>query len=173
MVAGSLSIHAWFSPGSACGASEASRSARQAGGFTPDKIAILNALLLNDTDLTFTGVNVHIVNGLNGTEMTNGGGSLIIGYNEAGTTFTQARNGSHNLVVGQANNYTSYGGIVAGFNTTTAPYASVTGGQSNTANSGHTSVSGGRNFTENTDYGWKAGGASGIPFPTEGSFASD
>ena len=221
------------------------------------------------TLLTIKGVNVQIVSG-SGSTNDNGNllglGNLIIGYNENDPGFTQARTGSHNLVVGTGHNYLSYGGLVAGQNNLiSGPYATVTGGQNNVASSGHdsvsggsgnvasggsssvsggsantasasyasvsggylntvsnlyasisggqenaaggesssisggrfnttgtnynyasvsggydntaggyyASVSGGSELTENTIAGWKAGSESGVPFPTEGNFASD
>jgi len=105
-----------------------------------------------NTELFFSGVNVHIVNGLGATNgnpnapfdfrgdlgpvATNGLGNLIIGYNSSRSTFneTDTRTGSHNLVLGDGNNYSSFGGIIGGqTNTISGPYASVTGGSSNAA----------------------------------------
>ncbi len=124
--------------------------------------AITNLFSLSDgvaqkTELTLTGVNLHIVNGLGatngepnnptdtGTPVTNGLGNLIIGYNEARTNgFVNTRTGSHNLILGDFEEYSSYGGIVAGyFNTISAPFASVSGGEDNTASGYVSSVSGG------------------------------
>ena len=110
-----------------------------------------------NTELTLTAVNLHIVNGLGatngepnnptdtGTPVTNGLGNLIIGYNEARTNgFVNTRTGSHNLILGDFEEYSSYGGIVAGyFNTISAPFASVSGGEDNTASGYVSSVSGG------------------------------
>src|SRR5205807_10532964 len=79
--------------------------------------------------LRITGANLQIVDGTGTTDgAPNGLGNLIIGYNEdAASPLT--RTGSHNLVVGVGNSYSSYGGIVAGAsNTVSGPYASVTGG---------------------------------------------
>ena len=118
-------------------------------GLTSNNLAVLKVLSLSNgvgtnTELTITGVNLHLVNGLGSTETANSLGNLIVGYDETDPQFTQNRTGSHNLVVGMGNNYLSYGGIVAGqSNLISAPYASVTGGQDNVANSGHASVSGG------------------------------
>ena len=89
----------------------------------------------------FTGVNVQIVNGLNTTATTNGLGNLIVGYNEA--LGVQQRGGSHNLVVGDQNNYTSYGMVVGFANTISARYATVSGGVNNSATGNYASVSGG------------------------------
>ncbi len=93
----------------------------------------------------FSGCNVCIVNGLGATNgytpdptsadpslvQTNGLGNLILGYNES---FGEARTGSHNLVLGTHNAYTSFSGVVAGAdNTISAPFASIYGGVVNTA----------------------------------------
>ena len=66
------------------------------------------------------------------TGTTNRYGNLIIGYdkNEGST-----RTGSHNLVVGDLHEYTSYGGIVSGTeNTLAGPNAAILGGGQNHAN---------------------------------------
>ena len=96
-------------------------------------------------DITFSGVNVRVVSGSGSTSGTvNGYGNLIIGYNEPRPGVFD-RTGSHNLVVGSRHNYSSYGGIIAGFqNTMSAEYASLTGGNNNRACGPNASVSGGR-----------------------------
>ena len=106
----------------------------------------------------FEGVNVQIVNGSGTTDgETTGTGNLIIGYNELRETpgepvdcsdrwVCDYRGGSHMLVIGEANNYTSdsHGGMVVGnWNETSAPFASVSGGANNTASGEASSVSGG------------------------------
>jgi hypothetical protein len=89
----------------------------------------------------FSGVNVQVVNGEGKTESTNGEGNLVIGYDENPGTQT----GSHNLVLGGRQTFTSYGGILGGFlNTITGPYASVSGGDLNTASADGASVTGGQ-----------------------------
>ena len=110
----------------------------------------LKALLLNVTrvgnDITFSGVNVHIVNGTDMTVGTvNGFGNLIVGYNEE-RPYNNNRTGSHNIIVGTFQNYSSFGGLVAGFgNTISGDFASVSGGSGNTASGNRSSVSGGSN----------------------------
>jgi hypothetical protein len=112
-----------------------------------------------------TGVNLQVVNGLSRTETINGAGNLLIGYDEvnvfpidplcsrasarnAGLILNEAdclanggafsithKSGSHNLVMGSQNNYSSFGGIVAGrFNSINQIYGSVLGGVDNVAN---------------------------------------
>ena len=112
------------------------------------EVAALKALLLNITrtgnDIHFNGVNVHVNNGTGTTNGTvNGLGNLIVGYNETRAS-GNVRTGSHNFIVGLQNNYSSYGGIVAGMtNTVSGVFASVTGGSGNIASGGYSSVSGG------------------------------
>ena len=111
----------------------------------------------------FSGVNVQIVNGLGATNgyrddpvtndtlltTTNGVGNLIVGYNELRMLpfpfpLPNDRTGSHNIVVGTRNDYTSYGGLVAGdFNASSGPYSSVAGGNDNQALGLYASISGG------------------------------
>ena len=83
------------------------------------------------TELTLSGVNVHIVNGDESmaTDSTNGLGNLIIGYNDSNSTLAAINSGSHNLVLGRANQYSSFGGIVGGVNNViSGAYATVLGG---------------------------------------------
>jgi hypothetical protein len=111
-----------------------------------------------------SGVNFQVVNGLNRTESINGAGNILIGYDEAttfatdplcslararngspvtteaecltagGLFGTQHKSGSHNLVMGTENGYSSFAGIVAGrLNFINDDYASVFGGVDNRA----------------------------------------
>ena len=124
----------------------------------------------------FVGCNVEILSGSGRTDdnVPNGGtltglGNLIIGYNEPRFT-DDARSGSHNLVMGQLNNYTSYGGIVAGhFNVLSGPFSSITGGYANTASGQYTSVSGG---TYNTASGQSAAVSGGTANTASGPYAA-
>jgi hypothetical protein len=61
-------------------------------------------------DVFITGANLHLVNGLDGTETTNGLGNLIVGYNETRFEEENIRTGSHNVVVGLQHNFSSFGG---------------------------------------------------------------
>ena len=137
------------------------------------KAALAASVALKDTlsietvngvrTVRFTGVNLQIVNGTNNTEIVNGSGNLIVGYDEAntttktvcslatdvngnslttesnclaagGTVAVRQKTGSHNLVMGSQNSYSSAGGIVAGSgNFITALYASNLGGTGNFA----------------------------------------
>lgn len=115
-------------------------------------LALNNTLTKDDTgDVTvvrLTGVNLQIVNGQGDTETANGAGNLIVGYNEAPPGLTaEERAGSHNLVVGSRNRYSSYAGIVAGKdNEISGDYATITGGQFNIASGIFSHVSGGGGF---------------------------
>ena len=111
--------------------------------------------------LRISRIKVQIVNGTGATNgypadpdsidpldtQTNGVGNLIVGYNELGNVwFGDDRTGSHNLVVGHGNSYTSFGGRVGPLNNAVSgPFASVVGGQINTASGPLSSVSGGFN----------------------------
>lgn len=82
-------------------------------------------------DFFFEGCNVHVRNGDSTTNTKNNLGNLIIGYNEERGTGSD-RTGSHNLVIGDLHNYSSYGGLVAGYhNDINGDWASVTGGYGN------------------------------------------
>nr|CAA9294406.1 hypothetical protein AVDCRST_MAG63-4890 [uncultured Armatimonadetes bacterium] len=119
------------------------------------------AISRSGNELFITGVNVHIRDGSGYTDsgIAHGGpgsglGNLIIGYNELRGDGTDARNGAHNLIVGNRNNFTSYGCLVAGYvNSVEAPYANVTGGFKNAVRWTHASVTGG---SENLASGWSS-----------------
>ena len=70
-------------------------------------------------EIYITGANLHVVNGEGKTEITNSLGNVIIGYNESRYPDPDIRTGSHMLVVGNANNYSTFGGVVVGYNNTT------------------------------------------------------
>ena len=129
-------------------------------GLSAANSAILNTFSLSGTDLSITGVNVHILDGTDKTASPSGLGNLIIGYNKPRGYGLDARTGSHNLVLGDLNNYTSFGGLVAGKNNgVSGQYASVSGGQSNTASGDFSSVSGGEfnrasNYTSSVSGGY-------------------
>jgi hypothetical protein len=97
--------------------------------------------------VTFFGANIHIENGKEKTNTSNGLGNLIIGYNEGRTDNKPTlKTGSHNVVLGSGQSYSSYGGLVTGSqNTISGPYASVSGGLGNEASGQFSSISGGTN----------------------------
>ena len=117
---------------------------------------------VSGTDVTLTGYNLHIVNGLSSTGTLNGLGNLIVGYNALGNTLGagDVRTGSHNLILGDLNNYSSFGGLVAGRdNAISGQYGSVSGGGLNAASGNYASVSGGNQNTANGDFASVSGGA--------------
>ncbi len=120
--------------------------------------AILQGVSKSGNNIVFSGVNIQIVDGTGKTTGTpNGRGNLIVGYNEAPDRGSQS--GSHNVIVGTKNSYTSYGGIVAGSsNTISAPYACVSGGQGNVASGSYSSVSGGHLNKAAGDFSSVSGG---------------
>jgi trimeric autotransporter adhesin len=176
------------------------------------RVAALEKLLKHFSregkEITITGANLHIVNGLGSTlcpldpetdepipGCPNGVGNLIVGYNELrnpveGGEDPNARTGSHNIVVGEANNFSRVGGLVVGAfneisgdfavvsggigNTASGPFSSVSGGGVNTA-SGHASaVSGGIGNTASGEFSSVSGGGHdpGLGDPVQGNMAS-
>jgi hypothetical protein len=106
--------------------------------------------------IQFSGVNMQILNGEGKTTTTNGEGNLILGYDEEPGSQT----GSHDLVLGTKQSYTSFGGLVAGFNNIiSGRYATVSGGWGNTASGEEApSVSGGVDNTASGFYTSVLGG---------------
>src|SRR5207248_1937662 len=99
--------------------------------------------------IQFSGVNVQVVNGEGKTATTNGEGNLVIGYDETILEGAVCRSptqqtGSHNLILGIEQTFTSFGGIDAGrCNAISGPYSSASGGRYGTASGEADSVSGG------------------------------
>lgn len=126
--------------------------------------------------IQFSGVNVQVVNGEGKTATTNGAGNLVIGYDENVAGYSQV--GSHNLVLGEEQDFGSYAGIVAGWNNQIlAPFASaiaggssratafgatVTGGWKVLASGSYSSVSGGSDSAATTTYAAVAGGRDNV-----------
>lgn len=154
--------------------------------------------------IIFDSVNVQIVNGTGSTEgEPNATGNLIIGYNENSTTEVcsdsnaksasdctgvwgaNQRNGSHNIILGEKHNYTSYAGLVAGYsnnllsrnssiiggtsNYVASYYSTVTGGSSNITTGISSSISGGR---ENIAQGYFSSVSGGAQNSANGSSSS-
>jgi hypothetical protein len=109
---------------------------------------LLAAVSLHDDGavIRFSGVNLQVVSGAGTTDGTpNGRGNVIVGYNERRNDETDDRSGSHNLILGRENTFSSFAGIVGGQgNTATSWYASVLGGFDNTAAGAWSVVSGGQ-----------------------------
>ena len=100
----------------------------------------------DSNNLYFDGCDVHVRNGAGQTDSNNGKGNLIVGYNKVRLPESISdKTGSHNLVIGDMHNYTSFGGVVAGLrNTINGQWASVIGGTSNIAEGNVSSVTGGQ-----------------------------
>jgi hypothetical protein len=64
-------------------------------------------------EVRIAGANLRLVNGLRATATTNGLGNLLVGYNEP-RQGGNVETGSHNVVVGQGHNFSSFGGLVVG-----------------------------------------------------------
>jgi hypothetical protein len=147
-----------------------------------ERVAALEQLLKHfsrkGNDVTLTGVNLHIVNGLGSTDCTdaqdqpipdcpNGLGNLIVGYNELRGE-GDVRTGSHNVVVGERHSFSRFGGLVVGDrNTISGDFAVVSGGDSNTASGGYAVVSGGGG---NTASGFLAAVSGGQNRTAKGNF---
>jgi hypothetical protein len=180
-------------------ASPATRATAQAGyGATIQSLLNKTQFISVDAngEMHITGTNLHLENGLGATNgvpgnpngsVTNGLGNLIVGYNlsKVPSGGTDHRTGSHNLILGDKNDYSSFGGIVAGLNNSISgryasvtggllnmaafDWASVSGGESNTASGFGTSVSGGRQNTASEVYASVSGGELNT---ASGAFAS-
>lgn len=139
---------------------------------------LLQHFTRNGTDISITGANLWVKSGSGTTHGTvNGLGNLIVGYNEERPS-GDVRTGSHNLIVGKHHNYSSYGGVVAGYwntvsganssvsgggyNTASGESSTVSGGYTNTASGTYSSVSGGNGNTASANYSSVSGGASNI-----------
>lgn len=150
-------------------------------GLTQEQKDILSYLSLSEPPRTirFSGVNVQIVNGTGNTDKKNSLGNLIVGYQEQRSTpEPNDRTGSHNIVVGREQNYSSYGGLLAGeHNTLSGVFCSVVGGRSNTAAGAWSSVSGGEENQASTRAGSVSGGfrnaASGARASVSGGCCND
>lgn len=128
------------------------------------RIAQLERLLRGVTrtgqELVFDSLNVSVRNGLGKTDTVNGLGNLTIGYNELRGDTSDHRSGSHMMVAGSENSFTSFGGIVVGYrNSTTGRYASISGGERNLASDFGSSVSGGRANDATGSGAWVGGGS--------------
>jgi hypothetical protein len=82
--------------------------------------------------IQFSGLNMQIVDGSGHTSSLNGSGNLVLGYDEhsgINREETVLQTGSHNLILGEEQEFTSTGGIVSGnSDSITAENASVIGG---------------------------------------------
>ena len=130
------------------------------------RVTQLESLLANfsrtGSEVYLTGANLHVVNGAGTTDVLNGLGNVVIGYNEDRSGGSR-RTGSHDLVIGSRNDFTSYGSLVVGdTNEVTAPYASVSGGTQNAASARGASVTGGEGNVASGAASSVAGGSGNI-----------
>ncbi len=127
------------------------------------RIAALEALLTHfsvaGNEVTISGANLNINSGSGTTAgIINGLGNLVVGYNEVRGSGDD-RTGSHNIIVGYQQNFSSYGGLVAGVrNTISGAYSSVSGGANSIASGDYSSVSGGLQTTASGIYSSVTGG---------------
>lgn len=111
-------------------------------------------------EVYITGANLNIRNGKGATYAAgvNGLGNLIVGYNELRGS-GNVRTGSHNLIVGLQNNFSSAGAIVAGSNNNSTNFmASVYGGTGNTSGGYYSAVVGGYNNSATGNWSTILGG---------------
>ncbi|MDZ4734468.1 MAG: hypothetical protein SGJ16_12905 [Nitrospirota bacterium] len=106
--------------------------------------------------VVITGVNLHLRSGRNSTSdngALSGLGNLIVGYNEAQNTpviydeagCDRSLTGSHNIVTGDGNLFTSYDGLVVGSNhCVTSPNTSILAGDTNEAHGANSAILGGK-----------------------------
>ncbi len=149
-------------------------------GITEEEKAILDLLSIESIPdglggtaktLRLSGANLQVVNGLGATNgnpaapgdlittNTNAVGNLIVGYNELGNPNGDDRTGSHNLIVGQSNSYTGFGGLVTSRNNgITSPFATVSGGHQNISSGISSSISGGFRNIASGNYSSVSGG---------------
>jgi hypothetical protein len=115
-------------------------------------------LTVGSEDIYIDGASLHIRNGTGNTAgPVNGTGNLIVGYNETSSGYD--RTGSHNLVIGSYNQYSSYAGIIAGYaNQSTAAFASVLGGVYNNASGPYSFVGAGYSNEASGNYSAVLGG---------------
>ena len=93
---------------------------------------ILQPVVISGNRMVVNGANLQIVSGAGQT--ANGLGNLIIGANLQNGTNTLTRTGSHNIVMGRANEYKSLNGFVNGeSNQITDRFATVLSGSYNKA----------------------------------------
>ncbi len=110
-----------------------------------------------DDSVVFSGANVYVQSGSGSTSgAVNGLGNLIVGYDTGGSD----KSGSHNLVVGDFHNYSSWGGVVFGeANEISGDAATVLGGTLNTSSGQNAAVLGGYSCEASGYYSTVYGGS--------------
>jgi hypothetical protein len=126
------------------------------------------------------GANLHVNNGLGDTATTNSLGNIIIGYNELRPlehSIVDDRSGSHMLVVGRFNNYSSFGGVINGYLNSTSGRWSSSAGYGNNASGYFSSINGGAGNTASGTFSYASGGlkntASGVYSTVNGGELND
>jgi hypothetical protein len=118
-------------------------------------------------EIVITGANLRIVNGLDRTDLPNGTGNLIVGYNEPRRAQSvplvgpDNRTGSHNVVVGTGLNFDSVGGLVVGRDSSIGFFA-VSLGNLNRAQGSFTAVNGGQLNLATGNFAVVSGGESNV-----------
>ena len=123
----------------------------------------------------FSGVNFQLLNGAGKTNSTNGAGNLVLGYDE--NPLGVAQTGSHDLVLGTGQTFTSYSDLLGGSanvakgayeavfghsNNATGSWSSVTGGWHNKVSATYASVSGGTNNSATSTAASVSGGCGNL-----------
>ena len=90
------------------GLSELSKSEQEALKAMLPYVKFVKEGIDKKPTIQFSGSNVQVVNGEGKTETTNGEGNLVIGYE---TAISGPRTGSHDLLIGEAQGWTSFGGL--------------------------------------------------------------
>jgi hypothetical protein len=121
--------------------------------------------------IQFSSVNVQVVSGSGKTDASpNGMGNLVIGYDENAVNHQQT--GSHYLILGEEQTFTSYAGILGGRdNAITAPFASVSGGYFNVVSGPDSSISGGAENTAGGEHTSVSGGSLNSAFGPDSSIS--
>lgn len=133
-----------FTEGTVISASEMNSNFTELYTMVNNLKNIFDGVSRDGNNIVFSGVNVQIVNGSGITSSTNELGNLIVGYNEPRLSAPNDRTGSHNVIIGEQHNFSSYGGIVTGLgNTIIGKYSSITGGAYGKVEGDYSSVSGG------------------------------
>jgi len=169
---------------------QSSENQASLSGLRNDLVAGLASYLTVETDnqgnpvAIFSGINVHVNNGLGTTSSINGLGNFIVGYDENTNDLQEEcsigiyqdqttcesnneiwaiahKSGSHNIVVNSGHNYSRAGGLIAGINNSLLnDNASVTGGENNRATNISSSISGGDSNQASGEYSSISGGQS-------------
>jgi len=109
-------------------------------------------------DLIFSGLNLWLNNGTGETETVNSLGNLTIGYNEERGS-NDDRSGSHNLILGRDNNFTSRGSLIVGrFNDSNGRHNAILGTFSSVASESYASIFGGFDNQASGTYSSAVGG---------------